>query len=75
MISLYLEPIKTPNVEPDVITSSERPVVTNVVGSVGTSEKSASETVSLDSPRDEKTLGQYCLNVVVNDTIDKSIHV
>ncbi|KAI5431562.1 hypothetical protein KIW84_035665 [Lathyrus oleraceus] len=38
MTSLYLEPIKTPNVEPDVVTSAKGHVIANVVGSVGTSE-------------------------------------
>lgn len=75
MTSLYLEPIKTPNVEPNVVTSAKGPIVLNDVGSVGTSEKYASETVSIVNPRAEKTLGQSSLNVVVNDTINKSIHV
>lgn len=63
MLSLYLEPIKTPNVEPDVVTSVKGPFVLNVIGSVGTSKKIISETVSLDNPRAEKTLGQSSLNV------------
>lgn len=57
MKSLYLEPIKTPNVEPDVVTSTKGHVVANVVGSDGTSKKFASETISLDNPRAEKALG------------------
>lgn len=75
MTSLYLEHIKTPNVDPDVVTSTKGHVVTNVMGSVGTSEKSASKIVSLDNPRAEKTLGQSSLNVTIDDIIDKSIHV
>lgn len=75
MTNLYLEPIKTPNVEPNVVTFAKGPIVLNVVGSVGTCEKYASEIVSLVNPRAEKTLGQSSLNVVVNDTINKSIHV
>ncbi|KAI5390058.1 hypothetical protein KIW84_075402 [Lathyrus oleraceus] len=75
MTSLYFKLIKTPNVEPDVVTSAKGPVVSNVVGSVGTSKFFAYETVSVDNPRAEKTLGQSSWNVVVNDTVDKSIHV
>lgn len=74
MTSLYLEPIKTPNVETNVITYVKGLVVANVVGSVGTSEKSSSETVSIDKPRVEKTPGQSSLNVVVDDIVNKSIH-
>ncbi|MCH92551.1 gag-protease polyprotein [Trifolium medium] len=39
MTSLYLEPIKTPNVEPNVVTSAKCSISLNVVGSVGTSTK------------------------------------
>ncbi|KAI5433247.1 hypothetical protein KIW84_020507 [Lathyrus oleraceus] len=75
MASLYIEPMKTPNVELDVVTSAKGHIVSNVMGSVGTSKKYASEIASLDNPRAKKILGRSSLNVVVNDTIDKSIHV
>ncbi|KAI5424142.1 hypothetical protein KIW84_030380 [Lathyrus oleraceus] len=75
MTSLYLEPIKTLNVKPDIVTSAKGLFISNIVGSVGTFQKSASKTVSLDNPRDEKILGQSSLKDVINDTVDKSIHV
>lgn len=75
MTSLYLKPIRTPDVKTYVVTSAKGLILSNVVGSVGTSGKSSSKTVSLDNPISEKTLGQSSLNVVANDTVDKSIHV
>ena len=41
----------------------------NVVGSVETSVRSASEIVILDKPRSLKTIGQSSMNVVVVDDI------
>ncbi|KAI5406005.1 hypothetical protein KIW84_052672 [Lathyrus oleraceus] len=60
---------------PDVVTSIKGHVISNDVGSVGTFDKSGSETVSLDNPRAEKTLDQSSLNVVVNEIVDKTSHV
>ncbi|MCI06662.1 hypothetical protein A2U01_0027722, partial [Trifolium medium] len=76
MKSLYLESIKIPNVEPNVVTPAKGPVSSNVVGSVGTSVRSVFETVSLDKPRSVETIGQSSMNVVVDDdTVVESVHV
>ena len=47
MTCLYLEPIKTPNVESNVVTHVKDFVSSNVVGSVGTSVRCTSQTVNL----------------------------
>lgn len=57
MTSLYLDPIKTTDVEPDVLVSAKGFVFPKVVGSVESFEKSDSGNVSLDNPRSDKTLG------------------
>ncbi|KAI5442861.1 hypothetical protein KIW84_011766 [Lathyrus oleraceus] len=59
MTSLYLDLIKTTNVELDVVASIKG---------------SDSGTVSLDNPRSDKTLG-YSMNVDDKNIVDKSIYV
>lgn len=82
MSTLYLDPIKTINAEPDVVASAKGSVVPKVVGRFESAEKvgpekpgSDSGTVSLDNPRSDKTVGQSSMNVVDKDIIDKSIRV
>ncbi|KAI5407033.1 hypothetical protein KIW84_053334 [Lathyrus oleraceus] len=75
MTSLYLDPIKTTYVEPDVVAYAKGFIVPKVVGSVKSSEKSNSGTVSLDNPRSNKTLGQSSMNVDDKYIVDKSISV
>ncbi|XP_050889927.1 uncharacterized protein LOC127095256 [Lathyrus oleraceus] len=75
MTNLYLDPIKTTGVEPDVVASAKGFVVPQAVGSVKSSEKSDSGTISLDNSRSDKTLGQSSMNVTDKDNVDKSIHV
>ncbi|KAI5398882.1 hypothetical protein KIW84_064317 [Lathyrus oleraceus] len=73
--NLYLSPIKTIDVEPDVVASAKGSIVPKVVGNVESSEKSNFGTVSLYKPRSDKTLGQPSMNVADKDIVDKSIHV
>lgn len=75
MTSVYLGPIKTTDVEPDVVASTKGFVAPKVVGSVESSEKYNSSTVSLDKPKSDKTLDQSSMNVADKDTIDTSIRV
>lgn len=74
MTILYLDPIKTTDVEPNVV-----PIVMGSVESTAKlgSEKprSNSSAVSLDNPRSDNTLGQSCMNVTDKDIIDKIIRV
>ncbi|KAI5401313.1 hypothetical protein KIW84_065965 [Lathyrus oleraceus] len=71
MTSLYLDPIKTTDVEPDVAASAKGYVIPKVVGSVESSGKSDTGTISLNKPRSDKTLGQSSMNVADKDIIDK----
>lgn len=75
MTILYLDPIKTTDVEIDIVASAKGFVVPKVVGNVESSEKSDYGAVSLDNPRYDKTLGQSSINVSDRDTVDKSICV
>ncbi|XP_050915165.1 uncharacterized protein LOC127130144 [Lathyrus oleraceus] len=75
MTSLYLDPIKSIDVEPNVIASAKGYVVPKVVGNDESFERSNSGIVSLDNPRFDKTLGQSSMNVNDKDTVDKSICV
>ncbi|PNX93334.1 hypothetical protein L195_g016485, partial [Trifolium pratense] len=64
-----IDSVVTPNVESNVVTSVKGYVSSNVVGSVDTSVRSASEIVILDKPRSLKTIGQSSMNIVVVDGI------
>ncbi|XP_050889941.1 uncharacterized protein LOC127095271 [Lathyrus oleraceus] len=74
MTILYLDPIKTTDVEPNVV-----PIV---MGSVESTAKpgsgktrSNSSVVSLDNPRSDNTLGQSGMNVTDKDIVDKIIRL
>jgi len=56
MTSLYVDPLKFPNVDHDVVTSAKDSVISNVVGNAGTYEKSVLVAVSIGNPRFEKIL-------------------
>lgn len=78
MTRLYLDPIKTTNVEPDVVASTKSYVIPKVRGNVDSTKKpgfekpgSDSSTVSIDNPRSDKTLGQSSMNVADKNIIDK----
>ncbi|XP_050896386.1 uncharacterized protein LOC127103151 [Lathyrus oleraceus] len=82
MNNLYLGPIKTTNVEPDVVASAKGSIVPKAVGSVESTEKpefekpeSDSGIVSIDNPRSDKTLGQSSINDADKNIVDKIISV
>ena len=59
MTSLYLDLIKTTNVEPDVVASAKGFVVPKAVGNVESTEKSRYDSgiISINNPIFDKTLG------------------
>jgi hypothetical protein len=68
MTSLYTDPIKIHDDNHNVTTSDFDPMVSNIVGYVGTSEKPTYESMSPVNPRSAKTIGQK--NVVDNSVAD-----
>lgn len=66
MTSMYPDPIKIPNVEPNVVTSVKVPLVPNVEGNVKTFEKPSSENVNH---------GQCSMNISKNTRNDSDFVV